>query len=724
MTDTASGLFDGTLRGTVARVVFENRESGWAVIHFEPEDGGMVGTVVGPLAPVFVGEFLEIDGEWQNDPRWGRQFRARGSVPADPASEEGTTRYLASGVVPGIGPELARRLVARFGTETLRILDEEPRRLLQVRGIGAKRLTLIQEGWQEKTAERQGRIFLQGHGLGAALAQRVLRAWGDETVARVRRDPYALIEEVAGIGFRTADDLALRVGLEPEAHQRLAAGILHALRTAANSGHCYLPHDELVAAAGKLLQLDEQLALEEVVGALEEQGRVVVEPGGLGAPRVWDWRMHASECRVAQRLAELTASPPTHDADRVRESLAIVQDRLHVELEEGQQRAVEFALLHSLLVVTGGPGTGKTTLIRAVVGCAERLDLTVALAAPTGRAAKRMEQATDHEARTLHRWLEYRFDTGFGRDGDNPLEADLVIVDEVSMVDLPLMDALVDALKPGARLLLVGDADQLPPVGPGAVLRDLLNADAVPSARLDVIFRQAQASDIVRNAHRINAGEIPEAHAPGGDAETTADTDFYLIHPESSEHAADLVKRLVTRRLPGRFDLDPSRDVQVLAPMHRGTAGVAALNAMLQDALNPSDRTARPESPVLRAGDRVMQLRNDYDREVFNGDIGHVFALDEDSVSVDFDGRLVGYQRDEAGDLTLAYASTVHKSQGSEYPGVVVVLLPEHHVMLQRNLLYNRADARGAGGRAGRRPTGTASRRPERISGGPQYRAR
>ena len=683
--DADADLFDGTLRGTVAHVVFENRESGWAVVHFEAEGEAGAATVIGSLSPVFVGEYLEIAGEWQNDSRWGRQFKARTAVPIDPTSAEGTRRYLSSGVVPGIGPELARRLVAKFGTATLRILDEEPQRLLKVRGIGAKRLAQIQEGWQAKSVERQGRVFLQGHGLGAALAQRVLRAWGDETVTRVRRDPYGLIDDVAGIGFRTADDLALSIGVAPDASQRLAAGVLHALQVAAGAGHCFMPAGDLGAAAAKLLQIDDGAALEQVVEDLVGRGHLVVEPppAGSDAWRVWDRRLHAAECRVSSRLAELTLTPTTTAPERVRAALEVVEERLHIELAEQQRLAVENALVQSLLVVTGGPGTGKTTLIQSVVACAERLDLSVALAAPTGRAAKRMEQATDHEARTLHRWLEYRFDTGFGRDADNPLTADLVVVDEMSMVDLQLMDALVKALKPGARLLLVGDADQLPPVGPGAVLRDLVCTPTVPSARLDVIFRQAQASQIVRNAHRINEGEMPASPS-----ESDGPSDFYLIEPEDSEHAADLVTRLVTRRLPQRFGIDPRRDIQVLAPMHRGKCGVSALNAMLQDALNPAAAQARPEAPQLRSGDRVMQLRNDYDKEVFNGDIGHVFALDDESVSVDFDGRLVGYRREDASELALAYASTVHKSQGSEYPGVVVVLMPEHHVMLQRNLLY------------------------------------
>jgi len=685
LTDAGKDLFDGSLQGTVARVVFENRESGWAVVHFEADKAAGLTTVIGPLAPVFVGEYLELEGDWETDSRWGRQFRARSAVPAEPSSVEGTRRYLASGVVPGIGPELARRLVARFGKETLRVLDDEPERLLQVRGIGAKRLAQIKEGWQAKSVERQGRVFLQGHGLGAVLAQRVLKLWCEETVTRVTRDPYSLIRAVSGIGFRTADELAQRIGVKSDAPHRLAAGVLHALEVAAGAGHCYLPAAELGAAATKLLQIEDPAVLEEVVEDLVARHRLVMEPPSEGkqAWRVWDHRLHAAECRVSRRLAELATTPTPTTPERVRRALEVVEERLHITLAPEQRGAVENALVQSLLVVTGGPGTGKTTLIRAVVACAERLDLTVALAAPTGRAAKRMEQATDHEARTLHRWLEYRFDTGFGRDADNPLEADLVVVDEMSMVDLNLMDALVAALKPEARLLLVGDADQLPPVGPGAVLRDLVRTDAVHAARLEVIFRQAQASQIVYNAHRINSGEMPATTAEGDEP-----SDFYLIEPEDSEHAADLVTRLVTRRLPQRFGLDPMHDVQVLAPMHRGRCGVSALNAMLQDALNPGAVVARPEAPQLRAGDRVMQLRNDYDKEVFNGDIGHVLSLDDESVNVDFDGHLVGYRREDAADLSLAYASTVHKSQGSEYPGVVVVLLPEHHIMLQRNLLY------------------------------------
>ncbi len=680
-------LFDGRLRGTVARVVFENRESGWAVVHFEPDDGGLI-TVVGAMAPLFPGECIEIQGEWETDRRYGRQFRAKLCMPAEPQSESGARRYLASGVVPGIGPELARRLVDRFGTDTLQVLDEDPERLLAVRGIGPKRLEQIKAGWLEKTAHRQARIFLQGHGLGPALAEAVVRAWGEETVGRVKRDPYSLAREVRGIGFRTADGLAMRMGVAPDAPDRLAAGLAEALLAAAGRGNCFLMSSELQAVAARLLDLDESHELGAAIDALALRRDVVVEPDGETDPRVYTAGLYAAELRVARRLAALGASAGAIEPieeDRVLGAVRQVTSSLEVGLADEQRTALESALLRRLVVVTGGPGTGKTTLVDAIARCATMLDLRVALAAPTGRAAKRMEQATGREAKTIHRLLEFGYGQGFSRGPDNPVEADLAVIDEFSMVDLVLMDAFVSALRPDARLLMVGDADQLPPVGPGAVLRDLIASERVPTVRLQRIFRQARASLIVRNAHRVNAGELPEAPHPADQP----DADFYMIDERHPDRARELVQRLVTNRIPKRFDLDPMRDVQVLAPMHRGRCGVSRLNAELQAALNP-DPTADPSAaPMLRVGDRVMQLRNDYDREVFNGDIGHVAIADaEAGLSVDFGGRLVGYDAGATGDLTLAYAISVHKSQGSEYPAVVVVLMPEHHIMLQRNLLY------------------------------------
>jgi exodeoxyribonuclease V alpha subunit len=683
----AGALFEGQLRGTVARVLFENPDSGWAVLHLDVE-GGLPATVVGPLAPVFPGEALEIDGRWEDDSRFGRQFRATAAIPVVPDTESGTRKYLASGVIPGIGPELARRLTDRFGADTLSILDEEPERLLAVRGIGPKRLEEIRNAWVERSAERQARIFLQGHGLGPAMTEKILKAWGTETIARIQREPYALVREVRGIGFRTADGLALRIGWEPAAPERIGAGLAHALTLAADRGDCFAPRERLTQGVVKLLDLDDSESVGDVITSEARTGRLVLEGEG-DDERVYAARLYAAEHRVALRLAMLAAEAEEDlgPADRLDGVIRQAEHDLRIELGALQREAVAGALAQRLLVVTGGPGTGKTTLVNVLVRCAEMLDLDVALAAPTGRAAKRLEQATGLAGTTLHRLLEYRFDSGFNRGPDNPVEADLLVVDEASMIDLGLMDAFLAALAPGTRLLLVGDADQLPPVGPGAVLRDLIESERVPTVRLTTIYRQAEQSLIIRNAHRVNSGSLPQSS--GSESLSDALADFYVIDERDPERALEIVLRLVTRRIPDRFGLDPRRDIQVLAPMHRGRCGVARLNARLQDALNPGTEAAEVDRPRLRAGDRVMQMRNDYDREVFNGDIGRVFEVDDsEGVAVEFEGRMVGYEKGAINDLALAYATTVHKSQGSEYPAVVCVLLPEHHIMLQRNLLY------------------------------------
>ena len=480
----SGSLFAEQIRGTVARVLFENRDSGWAVLRLERDEGPSV-TVVGVLGAVDVGQSLEVQGSWEDDARFGRQFRAVAAIPVEPESAAGTLRYLASGVIPGVGAELARRLVEKFRDDTLRILDEEPERLLAVRGIGPKRLEEIKNAWVERSTERQARIFLQGHGLGPALAERILRAWGADAVPRVKREPYQLVQEVRGVGFRTADALALRMGLAEDAPERIAAGVRQVLRDAADTGDCYVPLPRLVRRAVRLLEIGDRETVAEVVETLATSREVVVERG-LDADeddRVYLTWLHGAEHRVARRLARLGSAhgDRVSDPESVRNTIRQAESELAVELAASQLDAVIRSLSHRLLVVTGGPGTGKTTLVHAVVRCAEMLGRDVVLAAPTGRAAKRLEQATQRPGRTLHRLLEYRFEEGFTRGPDNPLEVDVLVVDEVSMVDLPLMDALLAALPPEASLLLVGDADQLPPVGPGAVLRDLIDSGVVPT---------------------------------------------------------------------------------------------------------------------------------------------------------------------------------------------------------------------------------------------------
>ena len=713
-----SSLFDACIRGTVARVHFANPDSAWVVLTLDLDSGGSA-TVVGALAPVYEGEGLEVEGSWESDRRYGRQFRARRASTTRPHDLQAVERYLASGAVPGIGKEYARRLVKRFGADTLRIFDEEPERLLSISGIGPKRLAAIKATWGDRAAEREARIFLQGHGLGPALTDRILRAWGGEAIAQVEKDPYRLATEFHGVGFRTADAVAVSLGWQADSLPRVRAGVIHVLRERSERGHCYVPYDRLVESSRALLELDEDAAVRVAIAGLiagRELVQEILETGeaptaaaadGEDLPRaIFLARLHGAEQRVAQRLALIDGCPAAvrlqnapGDAVALRtDPVAWVERDLGRRLGDDQRRALQRTLSEKVLLVTGGPGTGKTTLIEAVVRCFAALRGEVALAAPTGRAAKRLEQATGRPAATIHRLLEFSFSQGFGRCRERPLDAGLVVVDEASMVDLPLMDALLAAIPPPCRLLLVGDADQLPPVGPGAVLRDLLASGALATVRLEEIYRQARRSLIVHNAHRVNRGDLPiegdrdTAVSDGteGPAEEGGLHDYYFISERDPLRARDIALHLVTRRIPQRFGLDPRRDVQVLVPMHRGECGVGQLNAALQEALNPTG----PELPVgdvfFRVGDRVMQLRNDYDREVFNGDVGRVVEVEPKAarLGVRFSGRRVDYDRNNLRNLSLAYAISIHKSQGSEYPAVVVLLLPEHRIMLQRNLLY------------------------------------
>jgi exodeoxyribonuclease V alpha subunit len=720
----------------VERVVYEHGEGPWAVIRLRLDDGSTA-AVVGDLAPVFEGERLEIDGSWVEDARFGRQFRARRSVTVSPADSAAIERYLGSGAVPGIGPEIAARIVERFADDTLEVFDKTPERLLEVRGIGRVRLRRIKEAWAAQAGERQARIFLQGLGLGPFLSDRIVRAWGEAAERRVRDNPYELAAapEISGFGFRRADQLARQLpGWSADGEARARAAADHVIGEQANHGHCFVPYERLIRLTRDLLGLDDDAGVRGAVAAMLAQGELVAEPldddevAALG-PRgsseaehdpeadegfraVYRVAFRDAEKRVARRLRKIIAAPAHDDLpgslseERAAKAVDWVEAQLGVELGADQRQALRVALSHKVLLVTGGPGTGKTTLIDAIVRCGAATGARVALAAPTGRAAKRLAEATGYPSLTIHRLLEYRpRDGGFNRGAANPLDADLIIVDEASMIDLFLMDALVAAVPPRAVLALVGDADQLPPVGPGAVLRDLLASEALPTARLREIYRQARRSLIVRNAHRVNRGELPvgldrggeggesvgsgEAGEGGGSEEGDGARDFYFVAEEDADRARELTLTLVAERIPARFGLDPLDDIQVVAPMHRGRAGVSRLNTAMQARLNPGGAGLQIGDYTIRPGDRVIQQRNDYDREVFNGDVGRVVdAAADDGVVVDFDGHRVAYDREAARHLSLAYAISVHKSQGSEYPAVVILLLPEHYPMLQRNLLY------------------------------------
>ncbi|MEZ4219877.1 MAG: ATP-dependent RecD-like DNA helicase [Polyangiaceae bacterium] len=672
-----------TLTAEVERVTFENEETSFRVIRVGSVEGlspaPAILAVVGTFQAVGPGTRIRATGELVDDPRHGRQFKADSLVPIEPNTLAGLEKYLGSGLIRGIGPALAKRIVGHFGLETLAILDKDPTRLGEVQGIGRQRAEDVRRAWSEQRVIANIMVLLQSHGASPALAARIYRRYGDRAAAVVQRNPYRLAMEVAGIGFRTADRLARGLGISGDHPERAQAGVLHELGQAADSGDTHCRRDELRARASELLGID-AAHVEAAIDALQAAERIEIDDDRVSL--TW---LATAEARVAQRMAELCAAPARR-LGGLDAALRSFEATRQLSLAPEQERAVRAAAEHKVVVVTGGPGVGKTTIVQAIVAVMQRHSLSVRLAAPTGRAAKRLSEATSQPATTIHRLLEVDGKTGrFKRDADSPIEGDAVIIDETSMVDVPLADALLTAIPNEARVVLVGDVDQLPSVGPGAVLRDVIASGAVTTVRLTEIFRQAQESRIVINAHRILCGEPPQSAAaedPGAD--------FFVIQRRQPEDAQAVVRELVEERIPRRFGFDPKRDIQVLTPMHRGPVGTLALNALLQERLNPSQPGFESRGQRLSVGDKVMQTRNDYDREVYNGDLGQVVGVDRERkvMHVRFDGRDVEYDDTELDALTLAYASSIHKSQGSEYPVVVLPLLTSHFVMLSRNLLY------------------------------------
>lgn len=678
-----------TLEAILERITFFSEEDGYTVARCRPKEKAYQVTVVGKLLGVTVGETLLMEGRWVEHASHGRQFEIERFSTALPASVEGITRYLGSGLIKGIGPATAKKIAETFGPYTLTVIDEQPERLNDVPGLGRKKAELIRQAWREQQHIKEVMAFLQEVNLSPALAVRIFKQYGGDSLAIVRATPYRLADEVYGIGFLTADSIARGLGLPEDSPQRLAAGLRYALSEAGDDGHCYLPWGDLVNEATRLLSV-EPATVAAVLEAIAITGEVRVERWDDGR-QVFLLPFAFAEIGVAGRVRELLAAPSEiatfFRAANWPRVFAHLAEKRGIGLTERQRDAVQLALTHKVSVLTGGPGTGKTTTLRTILMALTQRGYRVALASPTGRAAKRLAEATGGAAMTLHRLLEYSPVGGphFTRDGDRPLEADVVVVDEVSMLDLLLANSLLKAVPPHAHLLLVGDADQLPSVGPGRVLRDLLESGAVPSVHLDAIFRQAEGSGIIAGAHRINHGEMPEF--------ASAEDCFFFPQPEP-EACAALVVQLVTERIPRRFGLHPLRDIQVLTPTHRGPCGTQNLNALLQEALNPAGGRRREQrfgSTVFREGDRVLQTRNNYDLDVYNGDIGEVTAIDpvEQTALVRYDNsRDVAYDFSQLDELTLAYAISVHKAQGAEYPCVVLPLLLQHYALLQRNLLY------------------------------------
>jgi exodeoxyribonuclease V alpha subunit len=668
-----------TLSGTIERVTFHNPENGFIVLRVKAKGRRDPVTVVGRSAHAVPGEFLEADGSWKTDPEHGPQFAADTLRTAAPQTAEGIEKFLGSGLIRGIGPTYAKKIVAVFGIRTLEVLDESPTFLKEIRGIGPRRIQQIRESWNRQKAVRSIMVFLQSHGVGTARAVRIHKTYGDRALEIVRADPYRLAEDIWGFGFRSADELAMRLGIERQSRQRAQAAIRFALDEAVSEGHCGYPEDQLIQAAQQLVGIDAAI-LREAAEELVRAGSLIRE--GVNDPWLWLKRLHAAETTIADRLARLNQASASMDVEA---EATKVEASMGLTLAPEQRDALREAARSRAFVVTGGPGTGKTTLVRGILEIFRSRGLRCQLAAPTGRAAKRLSESTGQEAKTLHRLLE--FDRGGPkRNDDRPLELDLLLIDECSMVDVLLMHHTLRALPSDARLILVGDVDQLPSVGPGMVLSDILDSKAIPFVRLTKIFRQAQESGIVRAAHSIRQGELPESSPPGKLG------DFYFIEADEPTTIADRIIALLRDRIPARFGMDPFRDVQILTPMNRSELGVAQLNETLQRVLNPGqdEEEVVRFGIVFRKGDKVLQTANDYQKEVFNGDVGRIAKIDaeEQEVAVDFDGRQVRYEFEELDELSLAYAMTIHKSQGSEYPAVILPLHTQHFMLLQRNLLY------------------------------------
>lgn len=670
-----------TVSGLIERVTYHNEETGFCVLRVKAKDHRDFVTVVGSVPTVNAGEWIVADGAWVQDRDHGMQLKAEFIQCSEPSSDEGIEKYLGSGLIKGIGPVYAKKLVGKFGAEVFKIIDQYSARLEEVRGIGRERRKLIKSAWAEQKIVREIMVFLHSNGVSTSRAVRIYKTYGDESVDKVRANPYLLARDIPGIGFKTADTIAAKIGIPADSIMRAKAGLLHTLAEGGNQGHCALPRALLLANPHQLLDMDEGI-LQRALKVMLEEGDVIEDPV-TEHDLIYMPPMRHAEHSIASVMVALSRKESTYPAIDTDKALAWLQEKAGRHLAPTQTAALLRAFSSRVLIITGGPGVGKTTLMHSILSVLQAKKVKCLLCAPTGRAAKRLSESTGIEAKTIHRLLEYQGGR-FTRNASNPLDGDLLVVDESSMVDAPLMGRLLQALPERSHLILVGDVDQLPSVGAGRVLGDLIESGIVPVVRLTEIFRQSSSSRIIVNAHLINNGEMPE---------TVADSDFFFIEREEPEAIPATLLDVVAVRIPRKLGIDPIRDIQVLCPMNRGSMGAIQMNKLLQERLNPV-RSGEPGVEKFgwhfRPRDKVIQTRNNYDKEVFNGDIGFVEAVDEleREVRINFDGRCVVYDFNELDEVSLAYAITIHKSQGSEFPVVVMPMAMQQFLLLQRNLIY------------------------------------
>lgn len=672
-----------SIKGTIERVTFQSEESGFCVLRVKVAGHRELLTVVGTASNVQAGEFIECQGVWLNDKKHGLQYKADVIKTAPPSTVEGMEKYLASGMIKGIGPGYAKRLIRAFKDKVFEVIENFPSRLSEVEGIGKVRQQKIIKGWQEQKKIREIMLFLHSHGVGTARAVRIYKTYGDLALARIKVNPYCLANDIHGIGFKTADSLAQKMGVLLDSILRVRAGVTFCLQENTNNGHCGVEKGKLIEQAVETLGVKPDL-IEQAIHD-EQIAERIIEREQAGQTICFLASLFFAETSIAKQIERLTQGDPPWGSLEIGKAIAWVQEKNQITFSQSQAQAVKMVLQNKVAIVTGGPGVGKTTIVNSIIKIIAAKNVKILLAAPTGRAAKRLTESTGILAKTIHRLLEFDpTQHQFKRHIDSPLETDVLVIDECSMVDVVLMNKLLQAVPTHAAVLLVGDVDQLPSVGPGMVLKDLIDSQQIPTIALTEIFRQAASSQIITNAHRINKGELPLAH------KGEALTDFYVIHCEEVENIKDKLLDLVCKRIPATFKVDPIQDIQVLTPTKRGSLGTVSLNIELQKRLNPQPHVIEKYGNVFGVKDKVIQIVNNYDKDVFNGDIGVIYDIDfeENILLVDFEGKQVSYEFSELDELNLAYASTIHKSQGSEYPVVVMPLTTQHYTLLERNLLY------------------------------------